>query len=103
LDVEAVFQHRKATGSILGYAGAKKEFKNTMDGMEQPCDILVPAALENQITAQNVRSIKAKIIAEGANGPTSPEAEAAFYKNGGMIIPICMPTPVVLRYLTLSG
>jgi glutamate dehydrogenase (NAD(P)+) len=80
LDVEAVFQHRKATGSILGYAGAKKEFKNTMDGLEQPCDILVPAALENQITIQNIGNIKAKIIAEGANGPTSPEAEAAFYK-----------------------
>src|ERR1700710_3102175 len=76
LDVEAVFQHRKATGSIIGYAGAKKEFKNTMDGLEQPCDILVPAALENQITIQNIGSIKAKIIAEGANGPTSPEAEA---------------------------
>jgi glutamate dehydrogenase (NAD(P)+) len=87
LDVEAVFQHRKSTGSILGYAGAKKEFKNTMDGLEQPCDILVPAALENQITTQNIGSIKAKIIAEGANGPTSPEAEEAFYKAGGMIIP----------------
>lgn len=87
LDVEAVFQHRKSTGSILGYAGARQEFTNTMDGLEQPCDILVPAALENQITAQNIGSVKAKIIAEGANGPTSPEAEEAFYKAGGMIIP----------------
>jgi glutamate dehydrogenase (NAD(P)+) len=87
LDVEAVFQHRKVTGSILGYAGAKREFKNTMDGLEQPCDILVPAALENQITIQNIGSIQAKIIAEGANGPTSPEAEEIFSKNGGMIIP----------------
>src|SRR5471030_880177 len=50
LDVDAVFQHRKATGSILGYPGAKKEFKNSMEGLEQDCDILVPAALENQIT-----------------------------------------------------
>ncbi len=87
LDVDAVFQYRKATGSILGYAGAKKEFKNSGEGLEQPCDILVPAALENQITIENVKNIKAKIIAEGANGPTSPEAEAIFYKNGGMIIP----------------
>src|ERR1700712_766156 len=87
LDVEAVFQHRKATGSILGYAGAKKEFKNSMEGLEQPCDILVPAALENQITIENIKNIKAKIIAEGANGPTTPAAEAVFYENGGLIIP----------------
>jgi glutamate dehydrogenase (NAD(P)+) len=87
LDVEAVFQHRKATGSILGYAGAKQEFKNSMEGLEQPCDILVPAALENQITIKNIRNIKAKIIAEGANGPTTPEAEAIFYQAGGIIIP----------------
>lgn len=87
LDIEAVFLHRKATGSILGYPGAKKEFKNSMEGLEQPCDILVPAALENQITEANVKNIKAKIIAEGANGPTTPEAEAIFYANGGIIIP----------------
>src|ERR1700742_983783 len=87
LDVEAVFQHRKATGSILGYPGAKKEFKNSMEGLEQDCDILVPAALENQITAANVKNIKAKVIAEGANGPVSPEAEAIVYQNGGIIIP----------------
>ncbi len=85
LDVEAVFQHRKTTGSILNFAGAKN--LTSAEGIEQPCDILVPAALENQITLKNVKNIKAKIIAEGANGPTSPEAEAIFYKNGGIIIP----------------
>jgi glutamate dehydrogenase (NAD(P)+) len=86
LDIDAVFNHRKETGSILGYPGAK-EFKNSGEGLEQPCDILVPAALENQITAENVGRLQTKIIAEGANGPTSPEAEAAFYEMGGMIIP----------------
>jgi glutamate dehydrogenase (NAD(P)+) len=86
LDTEAVFLHRKSTGSILGYPGAK-EFKNSMEGLEQPCDILVPAALENQITEANVKNIKAKIICEGANGPVTPEAEAIFYQNGGLIIP----------------
>src|ERR1700759_1628347 len=54
LDVEAVFQHRKATGSILGYPGANKEFTNSHEGLEQDCDILVPAALENQITEANI-------------------------------------------------
>ncbi|MDB5031236.1 Glu/Leu/Phe/Val dehydrogenase [Mucilaginibacter sp.] len=87
LDIEAVFQHRKATGSILGYAGAKQEFKNTLEGLEQPCDILVPAALENQITVANIKNIKAKIIVEGANGPTSPEAEAIFHEMGGIVVP----------------
>jgi len=86
LDTEAVFLHRKSTGSILGYPGAK-EFKNSMEGLEQPCDILVPAALENQVTEANVKNIKAKIICEGANGPVTPEAEAIFYQNGGLIIP----------------
>ncbi|PJJ79418.1 Glu/Leu/Phe/Val family dehydrogenase [Mucilaginibacter auburnensis] len=87
LDVEAVFQHRKSTGSILGFSGAKKEFKNSAEGLEQDCDILVPAALENQITAANAANIKAKIIVEGANGPTTPEAEKIFYSKGGIIIP----------------
>jgi len=87
LDVDAVFQHRKSTGSILGFSGAKREFKNTLEGLEQPCDILVPAALENQLTVKNIRNIKAKIIVEGANGPTSPEAETIFYEMGGIIVP----------------
>lgn len=87
LDVDAILEHRKNTGTILGYKGAKKEFKTPAVGLEQPCDILVPAALENQITEDNVGKIKAKIIAEGANGPTTPGAEAIFVNKGGIIIP----------------
>ncbi|PTQ96975.1 glutamate dehydrogenase (NAD(P)+) [Mucilaginibacter yixingensis] len=86
LDVDAVFQHRKATGSILNFPGAKS-FAHSGEGLEQECDILVPAALENQLTIHNIRNIKAKIIAEGANGPTTPEAEAIFSQGGGIIIP----------------
>lgn len=86
LNVDEVFAHRKLTGSILGFPGAT-EFKNSMEGLEQPCDILVPAALENQITEENVKNIKAKIIAEGANGPCTPEAEDLFTQMGGIIIP----------------
>lgn len=87
LDPDAILEHRKNTGSILGFKHAKMEFKEPAVGMEQECDILVPAALENQITTENVGRIRAKIIAEGANGPTTPAAEAAFIKNGGIIIP----------------
>jgi glutamate dehydrogenase (NAD(P)+) len=86
LNIDEVFAHRKLTGSILGFPGAT-EFKNSMEGLEQPCDILVPAALENQITSENIRNIKAKIIAEGANGPCTPEAEEIFTEMGGIIIP----------------
>ncbi|GGI23988.1 Glu/Leu/Phe/Val family dehydrogenase [Pedobacter mendelii] len=86
LNVDEVFAHRKNTGSILGFPGAT-DFKNSMEGLEQECDILVPAALENQFTELNIRNIKAKIIAEGANGPTTPEAEAIFTEMGGIIIP----------------
>ncbi|TKB95508.1 Glu/Leu/Phe/Val family dehydrogenase [Pedobacter cryophilus] len=87
LDLDDVFNHRKSTGSILGYPKASKEFKDSSEGLEQDCDILVPAALENQITDKNIARIKAKIIAEGANGPTTPAAAAAFIENGGIIIP----------------
>src|SRR5690606_30611333 len=87
LDVDDVLAHRNATGSIKGYAKATQEFANPGEGLEQPCDILVPAALENQITEKNIARIQAKIIAEGANGPTTPGAEQYFVENGGIIIP----------------
>lgn len=87
LDLEDVVAHRKETGSILGFKGAKAEFKNSAEGLEQECDILIPAALENQITGENVSRIRARIIAEGANGPTTPEAVDYFIGKGGIIIP----------------
>lgn len=87
LDVDDVLAHRNATGSIKGYPKATQEFANPGEGLEQACDILVPAALENQITEKNIARIQAKIIAEGANGPTTPGAEQYFVENGGIIIP----------------
>lgn len=86
LDLEAVVEHRKETGSILDFPGSIG-FKDSAEGLEQDCDILVPAALENQLTIANIGRIKAKIIAEGANGPTSPQAAEYFIKAGGIIIP----------------
>ncbi len=87
LDVNEILEHRNQTGSIKGYAKATQEFSDPSVGLEQPCDILVPAALENQITEKNINRIQAKIIAEGANGPTTPGAEKIFTEKGGMIIP----------------
>lgn len=100
LDPDAILQHRKDTGSILGFPGAQKEFKVSSEGLEQPCDILIPAALENQITEENINRIHAKIIAEGANGPTTPGAAASFKERGGIILPdmFCNAGGVTVSY-----
>ncbi len=86
LDLEAVVAHRKATGSILGFPGAT-DYKNGFDVIEQDCDILIPAALENVINADNADRIKAKIIGEGANGPLTPEADEILLAKGVIIVP----------------
>ncbi|MBL7728449.1 MAG: Glu/Leu/Phe/Val dehydrogenase [Dinghuibacter sp.] len=86
LDVDAVFQHRKATGSILNFPGANN-FEKSGDALEMDCDILIPAALENVINASNADRVKAKIIGEGANGPCTPEADEVFAKKGILCVP----------------
>jgi glutamate dehydrogenase (NAD(P)+) len=86
LDYEKVFEHRKSTGSILNYPGATN-IENSSEILEQPCDILIPAALENVITEENAPRIKAKIIGEAANGPVTAEADDILNEMGVMIIP----------------
>ena len=86
LDVEKVAVHRAETGSIRGYADAAFIEKSSA-GLELACDILIPAALENQLTAENAPRIQASIIAEAANGPTTPAADDIFQKRGIMVIP----------------
>jgi len=86
LDVDAVFEHRKATGSISNFPGAKNFAKNT-DALEYDCDILIPAALENVINGDNAPNVKAKIIGEGANGPLTPEADEVFAQKGTLVVP----------------
>ncbi|RYZ21349.1 MAG: Glu/Leu/Phe/Val dehydrogenase [Chitinophagaceae bacterium] len=86
LDVEAVFQHRKSSGSILNFPGAQNFAKNT-DALEHDCDILIPAALENVINGDNALRVKARIIGEGANGPLTPEADEVFITKGTLVVP----------------
>lgn len=86
LDVDAVVKHRKETGSILDFPGAEN-LASREAALELECDILIPAALENQITEDNAGRIKAKIVAEAANGPTSFAAEEILEKKGVMVIP----------------
>ncbi|RYZ61426.1 MAG: Glu/Leu/Phe/Val dehydrogenase [Chitinophagaceae bacterium] len=86
LNEEDVFQHRKATGSILDFPGATNLAKNT-DALELECDILIPAALENVINKDNAPNVKAKIIGEAANGPCTPEADEEFARRGILCVP----------------
>lgn len=86
INEEQLFQHRKATGSILNFPGATNLAINT-DALEMECDILVPAALENVINGDNARRVKAKIIAEAANGPLTPQADEIFAEKGVLVVP----------------
>jgi glutamate dehydrogenase (NAD(P)+) len=85
IDPIALDAHRKATGSILNFAGSQNYDK--YGALELECDVLIPAALENQINSDNVERIKCKIIGEAANGPVTPEAEEILTKKGVIIIP----------------
>ncbi len=86
LDVRKVHEHRKRTGSILDFPGAQNVVPSSKL-LETECDILIPAALEGQIHEGNMKKIRAKIIAEGANGPTTREADEYLTKQGVIILP----------------
>ena len=86
LNEDEVFNHRKATGSILNFPGATN-IQDSAAALELECDVLLPAALESVFTAGNAPRIKAKIVLEGANGPTTPEADPIFREKGMLVIP----------------
>ena len=86
LDIEQVMTHRRERKSILGFPGAT-DLVSSEAVLELDCDILVPAALERVITAENAPRVKAKIIAEAANGPTTLEAEDVLLQRGALILP----------------
>lgn len=98
LDLRQLQHHVKETGSVVGYSGA--DTISNADLLELEVDVLVPAALEGQITAQNAGRIRASVIAEGANGPTTPEADEILADNGVLVIPdvICNAGGVVVSY-----
>jgi len=98
LDLAAVDAHKKKTGSVVGLAGATPVSNQAI--LEIRCDVLIPAALENQITAENAAKIKTKIVAEAANGPTTPEADEILFANGAMVIPdiLCNAGGVTVSY-----
>ncbi|MCD6419127.1 MAG: Glu/Leu/Phe/Val dehydrogenase [Synergistetes bacterium] len=85
LDPDDVLKHKRETGSVINYPGS--ENITNEDLLELECDILVPAALEDQITKDNADKVKAKMVAELANGPTTPEADKILHKNGVFLVP----------------
>lgn len=85
IDVEKLIEYREKTENIAGFADTKELPKEEIFTLD--VDIFVPAALENVITSQNADEIKAKIVAEGANGPTTPEADEILDKKGIVVIP----------------
>ncbi len=86
IDLERLMQHREDTGSILGFSDTK-ELENNTAVLEEECDILIPAALENQLTEENAPKIQAKIIGVAANGPTTAKAHDILKEKGALIIP----------------
>ena len=85
LDVAALFAHKKATGSVGGFAGAQTI--SSEEVLYVPCDLLIPAALENQIREDNAGKIHAKVVFELANGPTTPQADDHLFARGIPVVP----------------
>ena len=86
LDEDAVLEHRARTRSVRGFPGAAT-ITRAADALEADCDVLLPAALENQLTAENAPRIKARIVLEGANGPTTADADEIFRQKRMLVVP----------------
>lgn len=98
IDIEALFEYAKKNRKVVGFPGAKPYDLKKL--LYAKVDILVPAALENQITGKNAARVKAKIIAEGANGPVTPKADVILEKNNVFVIPdiLCNAGGVSVSY-----
>ena len=98
LDISRVIAWKQEHGTVAGFPGSTGMTNEEL--LEVDCDILIPAALENQITARNAANVKAKIVAEAANGPTTPEADDILHANGVFMIPdiLCNAGGVTVSY-----
>jgi glutamate dehydrogenase/leucine dehydrogenase len=98
LDIAKVISWKGEHGTVQGFPGSK-DISNAQL-LEVDCDILIPAALENQISSNNAGKIKARLIAEAANGPTTPDADEILFKNGKFLIPdiLCNAGGVTVSY-----
>jgi glutamate dehydrogenase (NAD(P)+) len=98
MDVAKVLEHKRKTGSVVGFKGSKRIANEEL--LEVDCDVLVPAALENQITSRNAARVRAKLVAEAANGPTTPVADEILYQRGVIVVPdiLCNGGGVAVSY-----
>jgi len=85
LDPSAVLRHKQENGTVVGFPQAQQV--RVQDVLELPCDILIPAATEGVITVKNAERVQARIVAEAANGPTTPEADLILFKRNCLVIP----------------
>jgi glutamate dehydrogenase (NAD(P)+) len=85
LNPDAILAHKDKTGSVQGFRGCKNITNEEL--LETKCDVLIPAALQNQISCKNVDKLKTHLVAEAANGPTTPEADKALHEKGICLIP----------------
>ena len=85
LDPDRLIEHKARTGTVVGYPGA--DVVTNQELLELPCDVLVPSALEGQITEDNAPRIRARVVVEGANGPTTPEADAILRERRVTVLP----------------
>jgi glutamate dehydrogenase/leucine dehydrogenase len=98
LDPERLSAYKATTGTLAGYP--EGEPCSSSQVLELDCEVLIPAALENQITAQNAEKVRARVIAEAANGPTTPAADAVLHRRGAFVIPdiLCNAGGVTVSY-----
>ena len=98
IDIRQLEAHVAETGSVTGFPGS--EAISNADLITQPCDVLIPAAVGGQLHAGNADQVKASIVAEGANGPTTPEADVILREHGVTVIPdiLCNAGGVVVSY-----
>jgi glutamate dehydrogenase (NAD(P)+) len=101
LDPEAVIQHKNMNGRVAGYPDA--DALTNAELLELDVDILIPAALEAQITRANADNVKARLIPELANGPTTPDADAILFDKGAYVIPdfLCNAGGVTVSYFEM--
>jgi len=85
IDAEKLIEYKAKYGKVAGFSGSKQITNEQL--LELDCDILIPAAYENQITKKNAPNVKAKLIAEAANGPTTPEADEILFKKDKLVVP----------------
>jgi glutamate dehydrogenase (NAD(P)+) len=98
LDPRQVAEHKQRTGSVVGWKGAERITNDEL--IEVKCDVLVPAALEHQITLRNASRVRARVLAEAANGPTTPGADRVLRDHGVLVVPdiLCNAGGVTVSY-----